>query len=103
MTPKPAIPAILCLTPDDFTRQWGTPRSQWVNQSLKNPLEHVEFTMRGGPQGWSMDRVHSDCSMDLGSMFYVRPFTDNNTMQERHAYVHERTLYITIVYIEMGS
>ena len=23
---------LLCLTPDDFTRQWGTPGSQWVNQ-----------------------------------------------------------------------
>ena len=31
-------PAILCLTPDDFTRQWGTPRSQWVNHSLDVPL-----------------------------------------------------------------
>ena len=29
--PKPAILSILlCLKPDDFTREWGTPRSQWV-------------------------------------------------------------------------
>ena len=31
-TPKQAILNILlCLTPDDFTCQWGTPRSQWVS------------------------------------------------------------------------
>ena len=38
--------------------------------------------MRGGPQGWSMDRVHEgvhgpgpqEWSMDLGSMFCIRPF-----------------------------
>ena len=31
-TPKPAVISILlCLTPDDFIRQWGTPGSQWVN------------------------------------------------------------------------
>ena len=30
--PKPArLSILLCLTPDDFTRQWGTPGSQWVN------------------------------------------------------------------------
>ena len=23
---------LLCLTSDDFTRQWGTPGSQWVNE-----------------------------------------------------------------------
>ena len=27
---------LLCLTPDNFTRQWGTPGSQWVDHSLKN-------------------------------------------------------------------
>ena len=29
--------------PDDFTRQWGTPRSQWVNHSLEHyvPLRTV--------------------------------------------------------------
>ena len=34
VTPKPAILGVLlsdCLTPDDFTRQWRTPRSQWVD------------------------------------------------------------------------
>ena len=41
VTAKPAILSILlCLMPDDFTRQWGTPGSQWVNHSLKNvPLQ----------------------------------------------------------------
>ena len=29
LMPKPARLS-LCLMPDDFTRQWGTPRSQWV-------------------------------------------------------------------------
>ena len=24
------LSTLLCLTPDDFNRQWGTPRSQWV-------------------------------------------------------------------------
>ena len=29
--PKPArLSILLCLTLDDFTRQWGTPGSQWV-------------------------------------------------------------------------
>ena len=33
--PKPAILSILlCLTPDNFTRQWGTPRSQSVNRQM---------------------------------------------------------------------
>ena len=28
LTPRLSI--LLCLTPDDFSRQWGTPGSQWV-------------------------------------------------------------------------
>ena len=31
--PKQDILNILpCLSPDDFTRQWGTPRNQWVKK-----------------------------------------------------------------------
>ena len=31
LTSKPArLSILLCLTPDDFTRQWRTPGSQWV-------------------------------------------------------------------------
>ena len=34
LTPKPVrLSILLCLLPDDFTRQWGTPGSQWVNLS----------------------------------------------------------------------
>ena len=34
--PKPAkLSILLCLTPDDFTRQWGTPESQWVNERCR--------------------------------------------------------------------
>ena len=37
--PKPAIlSTLLCLTPDDFTRQWGTPG---VNGLSKNLFGHV--------------------------------------------------------------
>ena len=33
--PKPArLSILLCLTPDDFTRQWGTPGSQWVKSII---------------------------------------------------------------------
>ena len=36
LTSKPArLSILLCLTPDDFTRQWGTPGSQWVNVDKK--------------------------------------------------------------------
>ena len=43
--PKPArLSILLCLTPDNFTRQWGTPGSQWVNCSLKNyvPINPID-------------------------------------------------------------
>ena len=30
LTSKPAKTYYFTLTPDDFTRQWGTPGSQWV-------------------------------------------------------------------------
>ena len=31
--PKPArLRILLCLMPDSFTHQWGTPRSQWVKK-----------------------------------------------------------------------
>ena len=34
--PKPArLSILLCLTPDDSTRQWGTPVSQWFNDLWK--------------------------------------------------------------------
>ena len=34
--PKPArLSILLCLMPDDFTRQWGTPGSQWVKTTNK--------------------------------------------------------------------
>ena len=33
--PKPArLSILLCLTPDDFIRQWGTPGSQWIKDTL---------------------------------------------------------------------
>ena len=32
LTTKPArLSLLFCIMPDDFTHQWGTPRSQWVN------------------------------------------------------------------------
>ena len=42
---------------------------------------YLIYKMRGGPQGWSMDRVHEGVhgpgpqgwSIDLGSMFCIRP------------------------------
>ena len=41
-TPKPAILSILlCLTPDNFTCQWGTPRSHWVKEEQKKAIESL--------------------------------------------------------------
>ena len=54
---KPArLSILLCLLPDDFTRQWGTPGSQWVNHSLKNyvPIKDPECW-----SGWSFDPATS--------------------------------------------
>ena len=33
----------VCLTPDDFTRQWGNPGSQWVNQELQKVFSFLIF------------------------------------------------------------
>ena len=41
-TPKPArLSILLCLMPDDFTRQWGTPRSQWVKLLPNNRVAKI--------------------------------------------------------------
>ena len=49
---KPAetgrLSILLCLTPDDFTRQWGTPGRQWViivNVRIKNLVLSTELIM----------------------------------------------------------
>ena len=42
--PKPArLSILLCPTPDDFTRQWGTPGSQWVKCSAKWGKDTFQF------------------------------------------------------------
>ena len=38
---------LLCLTPDDFTHQWGTPGSQRVKHSLKAHFHSTGIAYRG--------------------------------------------------------
>ena len=58
---------LLCQTPDDFTRQRGTPRTERVNGRLSGHASHLEHDTKFTLEGKSLQQSEVSKMVRLGS------------------------------------